>query len=112
MLLASVTGGVVLTACGGLGGAGSAQHACVYVARASTLSRRAAVSTPAERHRLQLKAAHQLDLAEPLAALAAGGNGSYEALQASLQEVGSVPLGAVMPNLRAECTNVSEGAGA
>jgi hypothetical protein len=95
--------GFVLAGCAG-SGASLGREACANVATAEHLMAQArAVGAGTQGRRLQIEAERQLETAEPLAARAAGGDGSWQALQATLQEVGSVPIGVVLPAAKADC---------
>lgn len=60
-------------------------------------------SGPHTARRLEHRAARQLALALPLAAQAAGLDGSWQALEANLQQTHNVPSREILPALRADC---------
>jgi hypothetical protein len=91
----------LLSACSGSGS--DVKQACDHIKRAERFIVLAkTTSGPTARH-LGWQAEHQLALAEPLAAQAAGVDPSWDALQANLQQAHSIPTRMIMPALRADC---------
>jgi hypothetical protein len=95
--------GIVLSGCGNQPPA-LVENACGHVRVAERLVSQESSSSGAALASLKGRTLRQLEIAEPLAAIAAGSNGSWQALQATLQEAETVPVPALLPALRAECS--------
>ncbi|MHB1986887.1 MAG: hypothetical protein ACYCSF_02700 [Acidimicrobiales bacterium] len=95
--------GTVLGGCADSHAASLAHQACGYVARAERLQREAGAARSPTSRLLVIRAERQLELAEPLAAIAAGDDPSWQALQANLGEVHRLPTALILPALRADC---------
>ncbi len=103
--LALATAGVALAGCGSSGATSLAHQACAYVAKAATLQREANLASGTRAKALDAQATRQLELAEPLAAGAAGDNGSWQALQANLAETSELSASMILPAAKADCAN-------
>lgn len=99
-------GGTVLTACGSSASA-NARQACQYVNESISQYKIASSQTnPAVEAIDQKKAMALLGSALPMAAIAAGSNGVYQALQATLSEVTRVPEKLLVNALSSECNQI------
>jgi hypothetical protein len=98
--------GVLLSGCASSHAASLAHQACAFVAKAERLRNEAASAAPAQAATLRNQAFHQLVLAGPYAALAAGDDPTYQALSANLAEVERLPTYLVFPALRSDCSKV------
>ncbi len=105
--VAGLLTGALLAGCGSGGSSTLVRQACDLVAKANHLRLEAASAPPGRAAVLQKEALHQLVLAGPYAAIAAGGNSGYQALAANLEEVNRVPTYVVFPALRADCSALS-----
>jgi len=100
-----------MAALAALAGAGCSQsdgralaaQACRKVATSLRLQAESATATPAVARSLRQKAVIELERAEPLAAIAAGEDTEWQALQATLSEAGQVPERYLVTALRAQC---------
>ncbi len=98
--------GSVLSACGASASA-NAKQACGYVDQSISQFRLSTTQTnPALAASYQKKALTQLGSALPLAAIAAGSNGVYQALMATLSESSRVPEKLLVNALTRECAQV------
>lgn len=97
-------GSLLLAGCGQSAGA-NATAACRLVQRSVALWARASALPAPQRTTLDDRAEDLLTRAAPLANIAAGTNGGYQPLAATLGEVGRVPESRLVPALRAECAN-------
>lgn len=75
------------------------------MARAEHLLALSKKSSGAPAGALESRAERQLALAEPIAAVAAGDDATWQALQANLQNASSLPPSLIMPALRADCAS-------
>ncbi|MGO9558341.1 MAG: hypothetical protein ACLPQS_03005 [Acidimicrobiales bacterium] len=101
--LAVAAAGVALTGCGSSAATSLAHQACAYVTKAANLQREANLATGARAKALESQATRQLELAEPLAAEAAGDDGSWQALQANLAETSELSASMIVPAAKADC---------
>lgn len=103
-------GGVILAGCGSSQSSSITSRTCGRVARAEHLQAQADATSGPAAHKLGAEATRQLDLAEPLASLEAGGNGSWQALMMTLLETHQVPTPVLLPALKADCANLTQSA--
>ncbi|MGH9291967.1 MAG: hypothetical protein ACRDZ6_04200 [Acidimicrobiales bacterium] len=111
-LAAAAAAVVVLVAVPSAGCAQSDAHAlavrvCGTVRSSLRLERRAEAASPAAAAPLRHRAVLALQNVEPMAAIAAGEDPTWQALQATLSEVGAVPLRLLAQALGAQCSGVS-----
>jgi hypothetical protein len=79
-------------------------QACGYVSRAVRLRTDAAsAGSRARSVALRDSAQHDLELAAPIAAQAAGADPTWQALAANLEQINRVPTSLVLPAIRADC---------
>jgi pectin methylesterase-like acyl-CoA thioesterase len=104
LLLAVVFGGA-LAGCSSQDSDALASQACAHVERGITAAQKTA-SSPAQAARLQAEALDQIRAAVPLAAVAAGEDTTWQALEATLSESSRVPLRYLLPALGAQCAGV------
>jgi len=104
-LLLALVLGAALTSCSGQGSGSLAGQACAHIERGITAADEAA-SRPAQAARLRAEALAQIRVAVPLAAVAAGEDTTWQALEATLSESSRVPLRYLLPALQAQCAGV------
>ncbi|MGO9198548.1 MAG: hypothetical protein ACLQK4_15640 [Acidimicrobiales bacterium] len=109
--LAVVLAGVSLSGCASSHAASLARQACGYVTKAERFQRQADAASGPEAQALTVRATRQLELGEPLAALAAGDDGTWQALQANLAEATHLPNDLILPGLRADCAGIGAAGG-
>jgi hypothetical protein len=97
---------IVLTGCAHQDAAGLAQKACTHVERSLSLEQRAATAEAGVARNLRSRALAQLSEALPLAAVAAGKDTQYQALDATLSEATRVPESNLVYALSAQCAGV------
>lgn len=95
----------LLSACGS-SAAGPGAQACRDVTAAQHYMKAASATSGPAATSYKRRALHELDLAEPLAAEAAGTNGSWQALQANLQEVNGPPSQVIVRAVVADCSAI------
>lgn len=96
-----------LTGCSGSGAGGLAAQACAHIERGLAAAHSASTTTPAQAAKLRAEALAQIRAALPLAAVAAGEDTTWQALEATLSESSRVPLRYLLPALSAQCAGVS-----
>ena len=101
--------GTVLTGCAHQDAAALANQACSKIERGLAKERQAASAGPAQASRLRTEALGYIRAALPLAAVAAGEDTTWQALDATLSESNRVPLHYLLPALAAQCASVSGG---
>lgn len=98
--------GLSLTACGS-SATHNAQQACHYVQESiSQYNLGKSQTDPAVRASYQKKALVLLGKALPLAAIAAGANGEYQALQTTLSQASRVPESLLINALTRQCAQI------
>jgi hypothetical protein len=118
-----VAAGATLAAAAGaaLGLGGCASHdaqglinqACQHIGQSIALYRRSAQAPPLVSLHDQVEALTQLQLAQPLAATAAGEDATWQALMTTLSESPRIPEYELLPALQRECApGAGAGAGA
>jgi hypothetical protein len=100
-------GGTLLAGCAASHASALARQACGYVSRAEHLRVEAGTAAADEHASLLARADHELELAAPLAAVAAGDDPTWQALSANLAEIDRVPTSLVMPAIRADCSKAA-----
>ncbi len=101
--------GTVLTGCAHQDASGLVDQACSKIERGLAAERQAASAGPVEASRLKSEALGYIRAALPLAAVAAGEDTTWQALDATLSESNRVPLSYLLPALAAQCAGVSGG---
>lgn len=96
---------VTLGACAQSNGRGLAYQACKKVRQSIHLVHEAASQPPAKARSLRYRAVLDLQAAEPLAAVAAGEDTEWDALQATLEEAGQIPESHLISALSAQCAS-------
>lgn len=104
VVLVTTSAGILLASCGQSAHANAVQ-ACRFVERSLTVWTAAEHAPFPERTSLVAQATTLLEEAKPLANIAAGANGGYQPLAATLSEVPRVPERLLVRALRAECAN-------
>jgi hypothetical protein len=110
---ALVAGSLGLSACSSSSALDLAQQACAHVHRSIADWQQATAPgvTAARATALKTQASRELRDATPLAAQATSGDGSWNALQTTLLESGTIDEAHLMPSLEAQCavadTNVN-----
>lgn len=99
----------MLTACGPSSSSYATQACHDVVSGLRALHEYQSASTPTAAHAALARSIHDLRNALPLAALAAGSNGEYQALQATLSESNRVPLSHLQSALDAQCKAILSG---
>ena len=97
----------IVTGCASSQAAALAHQACGHVAKAERLQHQADAASGARAHGFSIRAERQLEIAEPLAAMAAGDDPTWQALQADLSQVPRMPNSVILPSLRAACAQGS-----
>ena len=97
----------VLGGCAHQAGTGLARLACGHVELALAAEREAALAGAPQAAHLRAVALDQVRSALPLAALAAGQNTTWQALEATLSESNRVPLHYLSRALTAQCSSSS-----
>ncbi len=98
--------GTILAACGASSNA-NAREACGYVQQSiSQFNLAQGQPSPATAAEYKKKALNMLGSALPLAAIAAGSNGVYQALMATLSESSRVPEKLLVSALTRECAQI------
>jgi hypothetical protein len=106
VVLAVVFAGT-LAGCSGSGSGALAAQACAHVERGLAAAHKAAGSqSSAQAAQLSAVALAQIRAAVPLAAVAAGEDTTWQALEATLSESSRVPLRYLLPALSAQCSGV------
>jgi hypothetical protein len=95
----------LLTSCSSQDSGSLAGQACTHIERGITAAHEAALR-PAQAARLRAEALAQIRAAVPLAAVAAGEDTTWQALEATLSESSRVPLHYLLPALQAQCAGV------
>ena len=96
--------GTLLTGCANQA-TSLASQACAHVERGLTAERKAASASHLQAVRLRAEALDQIRTALPLAAVAAGENTAWQALEATLSESSRVPLKDLVNALTAQCAS-------
>jgi len=99
--------GTALTACAHQDASALADQACSKVERGLAAERQAESAGPLQGSRLKVEALGYIRAALPLAAVAAGEDMTWQALDATLSESNRVPLRYLLPALAAQCASVS-----
>ncbi len=102
LFLAVPLSGLLLTSCGASAGKNAAS-ACALVNKSIHLYESSVQATGTTGTRLQGQALELLRQALPFAAIAAGANGQYQALQITLSESSRVPERLLLVALKAQC---------
>lgn len=105
-LVLALVGGSVLTSCSGSGAQALAGQACAHIERGLAAAREASSATPVRAAQLRTEVLNQIRLAVPLAAVAAGEDTTWQALEATLSESSRVPVRYLLPALSAQCAGV------
>ena len=101
-------GGVVLAGCGSSSAAGSpSSQVCGRVSKAAHLQAQADATSGAAARKFEVEATRQLDLAEPLASLQAGGSENWQSLMMTLLQTHQVPTSHLIPAATAACDNIT-----
>ena len=95
-----------LAGCSGSGSGSLAAQACTHIERGLAAAHKAGTGTPAQAAKLRADALAQIRAAVPLAAVAAGEDTTWQALEATLSESSRVPLKYLLPALSAQCAGV------
>ncbi len=103
IVFALVSGGL-LTGCSSQASS-LASQACAHVERGLAMERKASSATGARATLLKAEALDQVRAALPLAALAAGEDTSWQALEATLSESSRVPLSNLVTALSDQCSS-------
>jgi hypothetical protein len=98
--------GASLTSCSSNGAAGLASQACAHIERGLAAAGKESSASPARAARLQVEVLAQIRAAVPLAAVAAGEDTTWQALEATLSESSRVPVHYLLPALAAQCAGV------
>jgi pectin methylesterase-like acyl-CoA thioesterase len=106
-VLLALSCGVALTGCASGDAAGLARQACSHVELGLAAERKASTASRPEANHLEAVALDQVRAALPLAAVAAGEDTSWQALDATLSESNRVPLHYLVSALTAQCANPS-----
>jgi len=97
--------GTVLASCAHQDAEALANQACSHVKLGIAAEHKAATASGAQAAHLQAVALDQIRAALPLAAVAAGEDTTWQALDATLSESNRVPLRYLMPALSAQCAS-------
>jgi hypothetical protein len=100
-------GGSVLTGCSSQGAGNLASQACAHVERGLAAAHKASSAGSAQAKVLRTEALDQIRAALPLAAVAAGQDTTWQALEATLSESNRVPLHYLLPALTAQCSGLA-----
>jgi uncharacterized protein YwlG (UPF0340 family) len=103
-VVAALSCGTLLTGCSNQA-TSLASQACAHVERGLTAERKAASASRAQAVRLKEEALDQIRAALPLAAVAAGQDTAWQALEATLSESNRVPLKNLVIALAAQCAS-------
>lgn len=95
--------GSLLTGCSSQGARNLANQACAHVERGLAAEHKAASAGSVRARVLRAEALDQIRTALPLAAVAAGQDTTWQALEATLSESNRVPLAYLLPALSAQC---------
>ncbi len=101
--------GTVLTGCAHQDASALANRACSKIERGLAAEHRAASAGPVQASLLRAEALGYIRAALPRAAVAAGEDTTWQALDATLSESNRVPLHYLLPALAAQCASVSGG---
>jgi hypothetical protein len=99
--------GAVMTGCAQQDGAALAGQACSHVERGLAAERKATSASPVQAIQLKAEALEQVRAALPLAAVAAGDDTDWQALEMTLSESSRVPLKYLVGALAAQCASPS-----
>jgi hypothetical protein len=106
-LALALVGGSLLTGCSsGSGSRNLADQACAHIERGLAAEHRASTVGSARGTLLRTEALDQIRAALPLAAVAAGEDTTWQALEATLSESNRVPLRYLLPALSAQCAGM------
>jgi hypothetical protein len=106
-ILLALSCSAALTGCSNQDAAVLAKQACSHVELGLAAERKASSANRAQATRLEAEALDQVRAALPLAAVAAGEDTSWQALDATLSESNRVPLHYLVGALGAQCSNPS-----
>ncbi|MGH9307502.1 MAG: hypothetical protein ACRD0I_11560 [Acidimicrobiales bacterium] len=109
----AATAGLALAACSFSNGLSAARQACGHVDQSISLFHQSVqdqAASPARAGVLLDQAYAQLLVALPLASSAAEASGTWQALRTTLSEESRVPLGQLVPALKAQCAMTKSGA--
>jgi hypothetical protein len=106
-LVLALSCGTILTGCAQGDAAALASQACAHVERGLAAERRASSARPAQAVELKAEALNQVREALPLAAVAAGDDTDWQALEITLSESSRVPLKYLVGALSAQCASPS-----
>ena len=98
---------VALSGCGRSDAIGLARKACVMVQTSLHEEATAQHASAARAASLRQRALVGLEAAQPVAGAAAVKHGQWDALQATLQEAGQVPMHLLVHALRAQCASAN-----
>ncbi len=95
-----------LAGCSSSGSQSLVNQACAHIERGIRADQQAHAKAPAQAAQLEAEALAQIRDAMPLAAVAAGEDTTWQALEATLSESSRVPLRYLLPALSAQCAGV------
>ena len=98
--------GTALTGCSNQGSRNLADQACAHVERGLAAEHKASSAGSLQARALRAEALDEIRAALPLAAVAAGQDTTWQALEATLSESNRVPLQYLLPALSAQCSGM------